>query len=284
MSAKKRSSPRGSPSRTGPARAGPRRRSATSRSGSRVGRVLRWSVLLLIAGAIGYGIATFVPGPLRPSTDAAVASVPAVQVRIGAYQDHGGGIEIAPADGGADLLLILYPGGLVRPHAYTWIGVALAPVGIRTLIPTMPLDLAVLGRDRASALIEHQRAGERHVVVAGHSLGGAMAASWLRRNPEAADGLILMGAYPAGGDDLSELTLPTLVLAAEYDGLATLDEVEDGLERLPPGTGVEVVGGAVHAFFGRYGPQRGDGLPTVERGAAEREIAGSIEAFLAGIR
>lgn len=233
---------------------------------------------------MGYGAAILIPGPLRPSADAAVRGVPAVQVRIGAYRDHGGGVEIAPADGGADVLLILYPGGLVRPHAYAWIGVALAPVGIRTLVPTMPLDLAVLGRDRADRLIDGKRDGEALVVVGGHSLGGAMAASWVARAPDRADGLILMGAYPAGGDDLSGTDLPTLVLAAEHDGLATLAEVEEGLARLPPSAGLEVVGGAVHAFFGRYGPQRGDGLPRVPRATAEAEIAGAVEAFLAGLR
>lgn len=207
-----------------------------------------------------------------------------MHVRIGGFDDFGGGIDIAPVDGGADVLLVLYPGGLVRPHAYTWLGVALAPVGIRTLIPAMPLDLAVLGRDRATRLIEGKRGGEGRVVVAGHSLGGAMAASWAASNASEIDGLILMGAYPPRSDDLSSVSLATLVLAAEFDGLATLAEVEDGLARLPAGTGVEVIGGAVHAFFGRYGPQRGDGLPTVQRSVAEREIAGAVEAFLAGIR
>lgn len=247
-------------------------------------RALRWILGLALAAAAGYAAALLIPGPLRPSADAAVRGVPAVQVRIGAYRDHGGGVEIAPVDGGADALLILYPGGLVRPHAYAWIGVALAPVGIRTLIPAMPLDLAVLGRDRATRLIEGKRDGERVVVIGGHSLGGAMAASWAARTPGVADGLILMGAYPAGGDDLSGAALPTLVLAAEYDGLATLEEVRSGMERLPQSAGLEIVGGAVHAFFGRYGPQRGDGLPTVPRATAESEIAGAIEAFLAGLR
>ena len=240
--------------------------------------------MLALAAAVGYGAAWLTPMPLRPSADAAVRGVPQVQVRIGAYRDHGGGVEIAPADGGSDVLLILYPGGRVRPHAYAWIGVALAPVGIRTLIPTMPLDLAVLGRDRADRLIDGKRDGERLVVVGGHSLGGAMAASWAARSPGVADGLILMGAYPPAGDDLSGAALPTLVLAAEYDGLATLDEVEAGMARLPSSAGLEIVGGAVHAFFGRYGPQRGDGLPTVPRATAEAEIAGAIEAFLAGLR
>lgn len=254
------------------------------RSRSPLRRGLRWTLVLVLAAAAGWLGAVVTPGPLRPSADAVVPGVPPTLVRIGAYRGNGGGIEVGPVDGGSEVLLILYPGGLVRPHAYTWIGVALAPVGVRTLIPAMPLDLAVLGRDRADALIRDRRDGERSVVIAGHSLGGAMAASWAARRDGAADGLILMGAYPPGGDDLSGHDLPTLVLAAEHDGLATLPEVRGGMDRLPGRAGIEIVGGAVHAFFGRYGPQRGDGLPTVPRADAEAEIAGAIEAFLIGVR
>ncbi len=271
---------RGATGRRRPSRSTTQGRRSTSRL--RLG--LRWTLVLALAVAAGWLGGVAIPGPLRPSVDAAVPGVPPTLVRIGAYQGNGGGVEVAPVDGGADVLLILYPGGLVRPHAYTWIGVALAPVGVRTLVPTMPLDLAVLGRDRATGLIRDRRDGEASVVIAGHSLGGAMAASWAARHEGVADGLILMGAYPASGDDLSEHDLPTLVLAAEHDGLATLPEVRDGMSRLPGRAGIEIIGGAVHAFFGRYGPQRGDGLPTVPRADAEAEIAGAIEAFLMGVR
>lgn len=268
-------------------RATSRRRPSGAKSSGRQ-RPLRWLLVFALGGGVGWLASLAVPGPLRPSTDAVVEGVPQVAVRIGTFRGDGGGVEVAPADGGADILLVLYPGALVRPHAYTWLGVALAPVGVRTLIPTMPLDLAVLGRDRAGALIERQRQDERRVVVAGHSLGGAMAAAWLRRSDGvaegSADGLILMGAYPARGDDLSDLGLATLVLAAEHDELATLREVEAGMARLPERAGMEIVDGAVHAFFGRYGPQRGDGLPTVTRARAEAEIAGAVEAFLTGVR
>lgn len=274
----KRPSGRGSEARRRPARA------SGTKSASRLRRALRWTLLVALAAAAGWLAAVAIPGPLRPSADAVVPAVPQTLVRIAAYSGNGGGVEVAPVDGGADVLLILYPGGLVRPHAYTWIGVALAPVGVRTLVPAMPLDLAVLARDRADALIEDHRSGEATVVIAGHSLGGAMAASWAARNEGAADGLVLMGAYPASGDDLSGHDLPTLVLAAEHDGLATLAEVRDGMVRLPGRAGIEIVDGAVHAFFGRYGPQSGDGLPTVPRAVAEAEIAGALEAFLAGVR
>ena len=36
----------------------------------------------------------------------------------------------------------------------------------------------------------------------------------------------------------------------------------------------------MHAFFGRYGPQQGDGVPTVERAEAEQAILERIRSYL----
>ena len=110
-----------------------------------------------------------------------------------------------------------------------------------------------------------------------------MAARYALRNPNRVNGLVLMGAYSAGGDDLSGLTLPVLDLAAEHDGLATVAKVQDGLSRLPPDTQLETVDGSVHAFFGRYGPQRGDGIPTVTRTQAEAQITEDLRAFFSAL-
>ncbi|MDR9391142.1 MAG: alpha/beta fold hydrolase [Trueperaceae bacterium] len=257
-----------------------------ARAGRR--RVARWTgAALVAAGLVAAGaLATWLPpGPLVPAADAAVAGVSASSVRIAAYDAAGGGVEVAPRDGAADVTFVLYPGGRVRPHAYAWIGVALAPAGVRTLIPTLPLDLAVFARDRLDALREADLVGAGPVVLGGHSLGGAMAVAHLaRRAPDAVDGLVLMGAYPAAGDDLSDRAWPTLVLAAELDGLATEAEVTAGLERLPGRADLVAIEGAVHAFFGRYGPQRGDGRPTVPRAAAERAVRAALEGFFASLR
>ena len=106
-----------------------------------------------------------------------------------------------------------------------------------------------------------------------------MAARFALRHSEAVSGLVLLGAYSAEGDDLGDLTLQTLVLAAERDGLATPDEITAGTTRLPDTATLSVVPGAVHSFFGRYGPQRGDGLPTVTRAEAERRIVGAFRTF-----
>lgn len=247
-------------------------------------RLLRGALAVALAFTLGWFVNIMWPDPLRPSADAVVPGVAPVSVRIAAYREVGGGVEVAPSDGNADTLLILIPGGSVRPHAYTWIGVALAPIGVRTIVPAMPLDLALLAPRRVDALLGRRLDGERRVVLAGHSLGGHVGAAWLEGRPDAVDALVLLGAYPGRNVDLSTLDLPTLVLAAEHDGLATRREIEAGLARLPGRAGVEVIDGAVHAFFGRYGTQRGDGLPTVPRARAENEIAGALEAFIVSLR
>jgi len=239
--------------------------------------------VLLVAVGVGFLVPTLQVDPLEPRADAVVEGVDMDRVRIDVFEELGGGIEIAPSEVPIDTLLVFYPGGLVRPHAYVWMGVALAPRGVRTVIPAMPFDLAVLGRDRADGLMDAYGASVDHVVLAGHSLGGAMAASYAARNPGNLDGLVLMGAYPAGGDDLSGLELPTLVLAAEHDGLASLSEVEEGLTRLPAGTPLEVLPGAVHAFFGRYGPQRGDGAPSRSRHDVEQDVIERVARFVSSL-
>lgn len=44
-----------------------------------------------------------------------------------------------------------------------------------------------------------------------------------------------------------------------------------------------MVDGAVHAFFGDYGPQPGDGTPTADRTLAQTAITKATQAFLASL-
>lgn len=241
---------------------------------------LKVLIAVLLAAALGYGVHAVQSIAIRPplvvGQDAVYPDAPA-QVTL---DDAGGRVlHIKPASGGASVLFVLYPGGLVRPQAYEWLGHALAARGVETVIPEMPLDLAVLGTDRATALIDRYAAG-RPVVLGGHSLGGAMAASYAAKNPAKLSGLILMAAYPAEGDSLTSASFKALSLQAELDGVAKADAVRGGLDRLPAGSRLVVIPGAVHSFFGRYGPQAGDGVPTVDRADAERAIVAAVIAYL----
>ncbi len=238
-------------------------------------RALLLILLFVFAFAAGRLYPVVRRSPLIPNQDAVVAGIGPTQVPVSYDPDLGGFIDVGPRD--FTTLFIFYPGGLVRPQAYTWLGVALAPLGVRTLIPVFPADLAVTAANRADKLLP--LAEGKPVVLGGHSLGGAMAARYLVRRPDAATGLVLLGAYSANGDDLSALPLDVLVLAAENDGLASVQEVRAGMTRLPESAQLSVIDGSVHSFFGRYGPQAGDGLPGVTRAAAERQIIGVLRAF-----
>lgn len=243
----------------------------------RLRRTLLIFVLVLFAFAAGRLYPTLRRPPLILHQDAVVANVDLTQTSVSYQPNLGGFIDVAP-QGDFDTLFIFYPGGLVRPQAYEWLGVALAPYGVRTLIPVFPFDLAVTAPDRAEKLLA--LADGKRIVLGGHSLGGAMAARYVARHPDAVTGLVLLGAFSADNDNLSALPLDVLVLAAEHDGLATLGEVRSGLARLPKTSRLTVIEGAVHGFFGRYGPQRGDGLPSVTRATAERQVIAALRRFL----
>ena len=238
-------------------------------------------LLVVLVGLLGYGVGLAQPHvlrpPLVPGQDA--AGDPAGARAVVSLEDVGGRVLSVRPEADADILFVLYPGGLVRPQAYEWLGRALAGRGVHTVIPEFPVDLAVLDAGRAQRLVDHYAAG-RPVVVGGHSLGGAMAAAWASDHPDALAGLVLLAAYPPDGDDLTAAGFPAVVLQAEHDLVADADAVRGGLDRLPAGTDLVVVEGAVHSFFGRYGPQAGDGIPTVSRAEAEASIVAALTDFL----
>jgi len=259
--------------------------------GADVRRVLRWVGLLLVI-ALAFGVGSYSSVLVRPPlvigqdavTDAASATVTPVLETV-----NGADVIVARPPAGTterDVLVVIYPGGLVRPQAYEWLARALAVRGYATVIPVFSFDLAVTDVGRATSLIQRYGQGKK-VVLAGHSLGGAMAAQYLadelKAGRQPASGLVLMGAYPPDGADLSTSTLKAVSLQGEFDEVAGQAKVADGLKRLPAGSKLVQIDGGVHSFFGRYGPQAGDGTPGVPRAQAEAQILADFEAFLTAV-
>jgi dienelactone hydrolase len=175
--------------------------------------------------------------------------------------------------------LIIYPGGLVDPHAYISLGsaFALSGEGHKVFVVKMPANLAVLDMKAARSILKKQ--DEADWVIAGHSLGGAMACSMVEKEKELFSGLILMAAYPAGSVDLSTWNKPVLSISASEDLVVDRGKYEDGRSRLPPGTLYETIEGGNHAGFGQYGEQKGDGEATISRTEQQRRIVELMQGF-----
>lgn len=175
--------------------------------------------------------------------------------------------------------LIFYPGGLVEHEAYAPLMQALAERGVTSLLVEMPLDLAVLDADAAQGLA--QRLPEIDAwMIGGHSLGGAMAADYAAKHPDAFDALVLLGAYAA--KDLSATDMQVLSILGSEDGVLNREKYEASRKNYPAAFREFVIEGGCHAYFGDYGEQRGDGTPRISREMQIGMTASAIAALRDG--
>ncbi|PFG17672.1 alpha/beta hydrolase family protein [Propionicimonas paludicola] len=267
-------------------------RGAQTTRGAQARPVRRWPrrlLLVLVAAlsfALGLGWPILVRPPLIPGQDA-ISNAASAKAKVSLKTDDGRYLLVEPPAGVAesDVLVVIYPGGLVRPQAYEWLARREAAAGRTTIIPEFWFDLPVLQPDRAKSMLASYGRGKK-VVLIGHSLGGSMAARFVadqdKWGSHPVAGLVLLASYPPDDNDLSDIPgLKAMVVDAENDKVVDKAKLDDGLKRLPAGTKKVRLDGAVHAFFGRYGPQADDGVSTVARTTAEEQLVGLIDAFVA---
>jgi dienelactone hydrolase len=153
------------------------------------------------------------------------------------------------------------------------------------LITKQPLGIGFL----ATGAFEGARDSQPDVagwIVAGHSLGGTVASMDAEAHAAGVEsdrpvvGLLLHASYPAS--DLSEMAgVAVLSVSGTNDGLATPADIEASRADLPADAGFEAIEGAVHSFFGDYGPQPGDGEPTISHDEARTRISNASVGFAA---
>ncbi|PRB13958.1 alpha/beta hydrolase [Microbacterium sp. MYb62] len=219
-----------------------------------VGGVLAWTQI---------GVMPAEPGPL-----ATVQENPAITVT-----DADQGIVLAPADGDSDVGLVFIPGAKVDPWAYAAILQGLAEDGVTVVITRPWLNLAFFDPRGLGSFTS--AAPEIDVWgVGGHSLGGVRACQLAAD----ADALVLFASYCA--NDLSDSGLPVLSLSGSEDGLSTPEKIADARDQLPADAEMVEIEGASHASFGDYGPQDGDGTPTISTEEMHAEVTRDLEGFL----
>ena len=166
--------------------------------------------------------------------------------------------------------MIFYPGGKVEYTAYAPLMRALADSGVLGVLVRMPLNLAVLDMNAADGIPE-QYPQIRHWYIGGHSLGGSMAASHAAKSTSTYDGLILLASYSTG--DLSTSGIPVISIYGSEDGVLNMEKYAGYRRNLPAAFEEHIIEGGCHAGFGSYGPQDGDGVPTM---TGEEQIAETV--------
>ena len=158
--------------------------------------------------------------------------------------------------------IIFYPGGKVEAKAYAPLMYALAEEGVLSILVTMPGNLAVLDMNAADGICEQYPEIESW-YMAGHSLGGSMAASYIAENSQEFDGIILLASYSTA--DLSDSYLEVLSIYGSNDGVLNMEKYSEYKPNLPSDFEEFIIDGGCHAYFGAYGEQEGDGEAQITR-------------------
>ncbi len=243
---------------------------------------LIWKILIGIAALIllaiaGFSLWAYTPAAPMQEALAAMESNSSVEVT------RDGWITFTPANGEPDTGVIFYPGGRVDHRAYAPLMSELADNGYLVALVPMPFNLAVFGSESASEVIAAHPEIENW-VIGGHSLGGAMAASFVYNNPGVVDGLFFLAAYPAGSQSLADSAVNVLSISGTKDGLANQEKIAASIPLLPQDTIFYPIQGGNHAQFGWYGPQSGDFPAEITREDQQLLVLDQLLLFIESLR
>ncbi len=231
---------------------------------------------LVLAAVLAGTLVWLTPFPATPEALTAMSGSSQVQVI-----DRATTIELRPSGPTAAVGLVFSPGARVDARAYVDVLLPQAEAGYLVVILKVPFGLGIadVGQS-AGPIAEHPEIGRW--VVGGHSLGGTSASMFAARRPAGVVGLLFYASYP--NDDLSDRTdLTVASVSGSNDGLATPAKIDAHRSSLPPGATYTVVQGAVHADFGDYGAQPGDGVASIDHADAQAQIAAATTDLLRAV-
>lgn len=170
--------------------------------------------------------------------------------------------------------IIFYPGGKVDEVAYAPLLLELAEEGYEVYLVKMPAKLAVFGMSRAEKIME-EAAHITEWTMMGHSLGGAMAASFSASHDDEVDNLVLLAAYST--EDLNSLDMDVYSFYGSEDKVLNMENYEKYYSNLPESVVETVIDGGNHAYYGNYGEQDKDGTATITRDEQQQTV---LDVFL----
>ncbi|MFN8629168.1 MAG: alpha/beta hydrolase [Chloroflexota bacterium] len=173
------------------------------------------------------------------------------------------------------------PGRQGPPAAYGPLAQRIAAHGYLVVVVSMPLNMAFLGSNAANDVIRQHPEVHRW-AIAGHSLGGAMAAQYISSNPGVMRGLALWAAYSA-----SDISGSGAACTSAYGTLdAGADKITSPESRklLPPDCVFVTIEGGNHEQMGWYTGQPNDSPATISRDEQQGKVAEATLEMLARVQ
>ncbi len=239
-------------------------------------RTLGLIALLVLVVAAGAGAWSLRPQPLLPEAQASLGAKPDT-----AFKRVGDSYEWMPPSMHYSAGLIVYPGARVLPAAYGPLAQRIAAHGYLVVVASMPFNLAVLDIDAANPIMAEHPEVTRW-AIAGHSLGGAMAAQFVGTHPGVMRGLALWAAYPPG--DISTSGVAATSIYGSLDAGADQIASPDTRKLLPPDTVFVVIPGGNHEQMGWYTGQPNDPPATISRDDQQGQVADATLTMLARVQ
>ena len=190
-------------------------------------------------------------------------------------------VTVSEIDGGylfdgpsSSKAIVFYPGAKVECEAYAPLMLKLAETDFDCFLADMPFNFAMFGGDAAEKFTD--RYSYDTWLMAGHSMGGIMAANYAEKNPDRLNGIILLAAYSTTKlDDSFQLCS----IYGSEDRELEQDVYNNNKGNWPKDSFELVIEGGNHAQFGDYGVQKSDGTATISAEEQQRITAEAISQY-----
>jgi len=163
----------------------------------------------------------------------------------------GDNIVFTPKQQTYEVGMVFYHGAETDPRVYARPLRAIAEQGYLVVAVTMPRYLAVIKPNKADEVI----AGYPQIstwAIAGHSMGGAMAAQYVVQHPGKMSGLMFWDAYPSADINLKDAdVIVAQIYRTDKKGKAP-ENFREVQNLLPESTMDFPIAGAAHTYFGDY--------------------------------
>ncbi len=173
---------------------------------------------------------------------------------------------------GNDTALIFYPGAKVEYTSYMPMFTQLASQGIDCYLVEMPFNIAFFGTDSADDIIKNS--SYNHYFIAGHSLGGVVASSYVNKTDNI-DGLILLASYPT-----QEINKPVLSIYGSNDKVFTIEKYNEAKPLIKGNFSEFIIDGGNHGQFAYYGNQSGDGIANISASNQQSQCVSEMVKFI----